>query len=754
MGVVYQATHLALERVVALKLIAPEFAADEEFRERFKRESRIAASINHPNVIPIHHAGEEDGHLFITMHYVEGTDLREMIAREGRLEGERAVWVLAQVASALDAAHRRGLVHRDVKPANILIEGEGGDDPHAYLTDFGLTKHAASESRVTRTGTFVGTLDYMAPEQLQGGPVDARADVYSLGAVLYQALTGEVPFPRDTEPAKMLAHMTDRPTSVLVRASDLPPQLDEVIGRAMAKEAGERYPSAGDLCRAASAAVEGRSTDQPERTVATGAAAPAEAAEELTAASATAPGVEPATKDEPPATRKLAPPTRAIDGKPPDGSGRPTPRGKLPLALAAGAAILVVAAAVAGAAALSGGDESPVGCTTAGEPGSSRTQPLTAYSSLPFHGEYAAQAKAVANGAKLALEQAGGRAGGCFVRHVSLDDSTAAAGGWDAGLTRGNALRAAQDPSAVAYIGEFNSPASAVSIPLLNRAGIAQISPSNTVVGLTRNEPGTRPGEPDRYYPTGRRTYARIAPNDAVQGAALATLMQDEGCTNAFLLHDRELYGSGLAATVERAGARLALKVLANQGIDVRAGSYRSLAETIKRQWAECVVFAGRARNNALRLFTDLGSVLPRARLFSGDGVARPAFARDVPEAVARRTLITGAGPDVPTPSIAYPAEGQEFFRQYEREFRDPNPDPYGIYGYEAMSLALDAIRRAGAKGNERGAVVDALFATEGRESALGRYSISDTGDTTLRDYGVFSIERGKLKFERVIRAR
>ena len=213
MGVLYRATHLALEREVALKVIAADLADSEDFRERFKRESRTAASIQHPNVIPIFHAGEEDGVLYITMRFIEGTDLRQTISAYGALPPGDAAELTAQVAAGLDAAHKRGLVHRDVKPANILIANEGGRN-RAYLTDFGLTKQASSAEGLTKTGMYVGTLDYISPEQLRGTGVDARADVYALGCVLYQALTGAVPYPRDSEPAKMWAHMGEDPPVV------------------------------------------------------------------------------------------------------------------------------------------------------------------------------------------------------------------------------------------------------------------------------------------------------------------------------------------------------------------------------------------------------------------------------------------------------------------------------------------------------------------------------------------------------------
>src|SRR3954453_23727860 len=256
MGVVYLARILALNRRVALKLIAPDLAADEGFRERFKQESMTAASIDHPNVIPIYHAGEEGGQLYITMLYVEGTDLRALIAQRGKLDPALAAQLISQTAAALDAAHARGLVHRDVKPANVLISGDG--EYHAYLTDFGLTKHAESQSGMTKTGMFVGTLDYIAPEQLQGKQLDARADVYALGCVLYQTLTGNVPYPRDTEPAKIWAHMSEPPPSVTQQRADVPPQFEQIVNRAMAKDPNERYLSAGDLGRASLAASESR----------------------------------------------------------------------------------------------------------------------------------------------------------------------------------------------------------------------------------------------------------------------------------------------------------------------------------------------------------------------------------------------------------------------------------------------------------------------------------------------------------------
>src|SRR5919109_2968035 len=254
MGVVYRAVQLSLERPVALKLIAPALTADPGFRARFERESRLAASLDHPNVVPVYAAGEDAGVLYIAMRFVDGTDLRTLIRTEGRLAPERAAQIIAQVGSALDAAHHEGLVHRDVKPANVLISQRGGEE-HAYLTDFGLTKRSTSSGGLTGSGQWVGTLDYVAPEQLRGERVDGRADVYSLGCVLYEALSGKVPYPRENDLAKLWAHISDPAPSASEVAPDVPPGLSRVVQTAMAKARDERYGSAGALGRAAVAAA-------------------------------------------------------------------------------------------------------------------------------------------------------------------------------------------------------------------------------------------------------------------------------------------------------------------------------------------------------------------------------------------------------------------------------------------------------------------------------------------------------------------
>ena len=253
MGIVYRATHLVIDRTVALKLMLSELADDDRFRERFIRESRIAASIEHPNVIAIYDAGERDGQLFIAMRYVPGTDLDRILrAQPDGLGVQRAVRFVQQTAAALDAAHEAGGVHRDVKPANILVSGT--DDEHVYLTDFGLTRLVEGQTNLTATGGFVGTVDYCAPEQIEGTRVGPTADVYALGCVLFHALTGRPPFQADAAVAVLYAHVHTPAPAPSSLAADLPPALDAVLARALAKAPEDRYATAGELAAAAAQA--------------------------------------------------------------------------------------------------------------------------------------------------------------------------------------------------------------------------------------------------------------------------------------------------------------------------------------------------------------------------------------------------------------------------------------------------------------------------------------------------------------------
>jgi YVTN family beta-propeller protein len=251
MGVVYRAFDLRLKRTVALKLMAPELALDARFRERFAREAELAVSLEHPNVVPIHDAGDIDGRLYLAMRYVEGTDLRAILHAEGALDKGRALAVGRQVANALDAAHAKGLVHRDVKPSNVLLDAR----EHVYLADFGLTRRLDEQGGAAGEHRFVGTPAYLAPEQIEGGPIDGRTDVYTLGCLLFECLTGETPFVRDSRLAVAWAHLEEEPPRASDRRPELRQAIDAVIRKAMAKEPENRYATCAALIDAAEAAL-------------------------------------------------------------------------------------------------------------------------------------------------------------------------------------------------------------------------------------------------------------------------------------------------------------------------------------------------------------------------------------------------------------------------------------------------------------------------------------------------------------------
>jgi ABC-type transport system substrate-binding protein/tRNA A-37 threonylcarbamoyl transferase component Bud32 len=266
-GSVYLAEETPTGRRVALKLLAPELGRDERFRRRFLRETEIAASIEHPHVVPTLASGEEDGLLYLAMDYVDGSDLRKLLRDDGRLEPRRAVELLTQVARALDAAHQVGLVHRDVKPGNILVARDAADGEHAYVCDFGLARHVSSVSSLTGERGFVGTIDYVPPEQIEGGAIDARADVYSLGCVLFECVIGERPFDRESELSVVFAHLNEPPPRVADLRPELPGAFDEVIATALAKAPDDRYGSCGELAAAARAALAGRPLPRRRRRI-------------------------------------------------------------------------------------------------------------------------------------------------------------------------------------------------------------------------------------------------------------------------------------------------------------------------------------------------------------------------------------------------------------------------------------------------------------------------------------------------------
>lgn len=339
-------------------------------------------------------------------------------------------------------------------------------------------------------------------------------------------------------------------------------------------------------------------------------------------------------------------------------------------------------------------------------------------------------------------------AAGYSVDYHQLDDSTAASGAADPAKAARNARLAASDRTTVGYIGEYNSAVSKISIPILNNAGIAQISPSNTYVGLTTNQPGSEAGEPDKYYPSGKRTYVRIVPRDTVQAAALATAAKEAGCSSVHVWSSGTVYSEGLARNFEASATQLGLSVEGSEAIDPTAASYRREARKIH---SDCFVFTGEIESNGTQALTNAASAPSVKSLFAGDGmcineVANPKLGLSA--TLAPRFTCTIATLD---PKALGPL-GKRFFANYSEKYADPSPDPYALNGYESMSLLLDAVSRADrADVVNRRTTVEQLLATKNRESALGTYSIDRNGDTSLRDYGAYKIAGRKLVFERVL---
>lgn len=373
------------------------------------------------------------------------------------------------------------------------------------------------------------------------------------------------------------------------------------------------------------------------------------------------------------------------------------------------------------------------------------------YSSLPLQGASTAQTDPMVKGIQLALSEANHKAGQFTVNYKSLDDSTAQAGKWDPNQTQANARTAATDPKAVYYIGEFNSGASEVSIPILNEAGVPQVSPANTYVGLTTNEPGSAPGEPQKYYPKGDRTYLRIVPRDTIQAAAGLLTMKHDGCTKVAIANDKEAYGSGLAALLELQKGKYGVNIVSNTGIDPTQPNFRSYAQSIKGQGADCFYFAGIVSNGAVQITKDVNAAIPNAKIYGGDGVCTSSYTaasqHGVPASIDPKIQCTVATLDLPT----YPG-GKDFLAAYKKAYGSSNPDPYAIYGYEAMKLGLDTIASLGAKGNDKSAVLKALFAIKARHSVLGTYGFDANGDTTLKSYGLYKVDKnGDPQFERTV---
>jgi branched-chain amino acid transport system substrate-binding protein len=411
-------------------------------------------------------------------------------------------------------------------------------------------------------------------------------------------------------------------------------------------------------------------------------------------------------------------------------------------------AIIAVLAGLAGLA----------GCGTKEKPDNPGSQirgrVLTIYASVPLHGASRVSGVAVVAGARLALSRVHGRIGDYEIALKVLDDATVKRAGWDPGQTTINARTAVLDPTTIAYLGELNSGASAVSIPPLNRAGIPQVSPSSTAVGLTSPGPSAFPGEPQKYYPTGVRTFVRVVPNDSVQSIAQVRAQRGLGCRKTYVLDDGEVDGADAARSFALAAQAARLHVVGIQAFPQNAPSYKALASGVAQTHPDCVLISADAESGAVALTTQLAATMPEVKIFGSAGLAESTYTDHaqggIPASIDSRVVLTA-------PTLAesqYPPSARAFAAAYQRRYGPVEPD--SIFGYEAMSLLLSAVDRATDRGTEpavRSAVRTALFATQDRHSVLGTYSIDRAGDTTLRRYGVYGIAAGHLTFWQAITA-
>jgi branched-chain amino acid transport system substrate-binding protein len=405
--------------------------------------------------------------------------------------------------------------------------------------------------------------------------------------------------------------------------------------------------------------------------------------------------------------------------------------------------VLAAACALTLVAAVGCGEEQSRGGTVPGDT-------LTIFSSLPLQGSRAAQSASIVNAQKLALRDSGGRVGDFKVNFASADDSTAGGDrvGWDPDKTAENARKSVENTRTIAYIGELDSGATAISLPITNEAGFVQVSPGSPAVGLTKFLPGAEKGEPDKFYPSGTRSFARVVPADDVQASAAAGWTRSLGARRVFLLGDKSLEGDGLAELYRAVAPDVGLRIVGTDRMDPRSDEYRELADEVARTRPDAIYFGGGEASNALRLWRDLDDALPEALLIGSQNLLVPSFYRRLGSA-ERRTYFTSVAQD---PKQLPPA-GRRFVRDYTREFGE-RPHPLAAYGYAAMSLVLNTLDRAGDRAAERERVVDELFETTNFNSVVGPFSIDDNGDTSLERIAGYRVRNGQLVFAAPLRGR
>jgi branched-chain amino acid transport system substrate-binding protein len=400
-----------------------------------------------------------------------------------------------------------------------------------------------------------------------------------------------------------------------------------------------------------------------------------------------------------------------------------------------------------GLAALAAVAPGVAGCGGTGVSGASQAagDQLAIYSSLPLQGSAAASSQEIVNGEKLALAEAGGRAGKFKIAYVSLDDANPTKGRWDPGVTATDAKTAAQDTSTIAYLGDYNSAATAISLPLMNAAGILQVSPGSPYVGLTSSLDAGQ-DEPGRFYPTGQRTFGRLQPGDSVEGAAQAKLMKELAVRSVYVLDDQDPFEVPLADIVASEAKRAGIAVAGHDSIATTPGTiFTGEVEKIIHSGAQAVFLAASSAAGANVLWRKLHSADPGLLLLGSSTMANESFTSQIGAAEANTYLTTPV-----LPSALYPPSGRRVLKAYQTAFGG-EAGPYALYGYEAMRVVLDAIRSAGDRGNDRQAVIARFFATRNRDSVIGRYSMQADGQTTLARYGVDRVLGGRAVFYRVL---
>ncbi|MBJ7328634.1 MAG: branched-chain amino acid ABC transporter substrate-binding protein [Solirubrobacteraceae bacterium] len=379
--------------------------------------------------------------------------------------------------------------------------------------------------------------------------------------------------------------------------------------------------------------------------------------------------------------------------------------------------------------------------------GVSGSRTLTIYASVPLQGEMREESQDAVDAIKLALADEGGRVGAFTINLVVLDDASAEAGGWDRERTLDNSTDAARDRNAIAVLGEWDSDASALSIPILNEAELLQVSPASTYVGLTRRG-GVAKGEPEKYYPSGRRNFGRVVPADDLQGRVIVDLLRKQGAKSVYLTNDRSLYGKGLIAQVRKAAEAARMEIVGDDSVQPAADDYESLATNLQQKRPGAFVYGGSVRNGAVQLFRDVAAVNPRLPLVGGDALVVNTFVSAIGDRAARTTWLTSPGVGVGD----YTEKGRRFAARFETRFGHV-PSPMAIYAYAGMSTLMHTIREAGPEGNLRQAVTDQFFGLDVRDSVLGDFTIDERGDTSLRRYGIWRIADGELDFERAVDA-